>query len=197
MFPTETFFIKTRTDVERIRKLLDQTGKRIIHGIETLCRDAECPFILRLTGAEMAVPPFMSRDDFLHFEGGFYTQVAAIAHRYGVPAAFHCHGPIRDIMDDVWDMGYAFIEPFEPPPRGNVSIAEALARAEGRGIVFGGVDEVILTTGRPDEVREAVQRCLNDAMGSNAPYILSQTATPFYDPLSDAVKHETRNRPKK
>jgi len=188
MFPTEMFFIKTRTDVERIRRLLDQTGKRIICGIETLCRDAGCPFILRLIGAEMAVPPFMSRDDFLRFEGEFYKQVADISRRYGVPAAFHCHGPVRDIMDDVWNMGYALMEPFESPPRGNVTIAGALAKADSRGVVFGGVDEVIFTTGGPDELSKAVQRCLDDARGTNAPYILSQSATPFYDPLSDAVK---------
>ena len=188
MFPTDIFFIRTLTDGERINRLLHQTGGRIVDGIEALCKDAGCPFVLRLIGAEMAVPPFMSRDDFLRFEGGFYTRVAAIARRYGVPTAFHCHGPVRDIMDDVWDMGYAFIEPFEPPPRGNVSIAEALAITGSRGVVFGGVDEVILATRGPDEVRETVQSCLNDAIGSDTPYILSQTATPFYDPLSDAAK---------
>jgi len=49
-------------------------------------------------------------------------------------------------MADIWAMGYNFIEPFEPPPRGNVSIGEALAAAKGRGIVFGGIDDVLLVT---------------------------------------------------
>ena len=87
----------------------------------------------------MAVQPFLSREKFLHFEGEFYRQVAEIAGKYKILTAFHCHGPVREIMDDVWSMGYSFFEPFEPPPRGNVSISEALAagtKEEVRETVF-------------------------------------------------------------
>ncbi|MCE5251050.1 hypothetical protein LLG96_12605 [bacterium] len=188
MFHTDTFFIKTRTDTDRIVRLITLTGVRILDGIETLCRDAGCPFILRLVGAEMAVPPFMSRDDFLRFEGDFYREVSEISRRYDVPVAFHCHGPVRDIMNDIWEMGYTFIEPFEPEPRGNVTIAEALACTSGRGVVFGGIDDVIFNTGGPEDVRSAVKRCLDNARDTGAPFILSQSATPFYEPLTDSAK---------
>ncbi|MBN1291235.1 MAG: hypothetical protein JXB48_05285 [Candidatus Latescibacteria bacterium] len=188
MFPTDMFFIKCRTDTDRIMQLLDVTGARIVDGITSLCRDTGCPFILRLVGAEMAVPPFMSRNDFLKFEGSFYRTIADITHRYEIPTAFHCHGPVRDIMDDIWKMGYNFIEPFEPVPRGNVTIDEALSCANGRGIVFGGIDDVIFNTGGQEPVRKAVEECLNDARSTNAPFILSQSATPFYDPLSESAK---------
>ena len=88
MFPTDEFFIKIRTDTERIERLISITTERIKYGIQKLCSEAGCPFILRLIGAEMAVPPFMSRDDFLRFEKKFYEQIARITHRYGVPASF-------------------------------------------------------------------------------------------------------------
>ncbi len=188
MFSTDEFFIKTRTDTERIERLLLWANKRIIYGIEKLCREAECPFIMRLIGAELAVPPFMGRDDFLHFEKKFYEDVADITHRYGVPTSFHCHGPISEIVDDVWGMGYSFIEPFEPPPNGNVTIAEAIAMADGRGIVFGGIDDVTIIQCTPDEVRKIVNICLDDARGTGGPFILSQSATPFYDPLTQTAR---------
>jgi len=190
MFPTDTFYIKILNDTERIMELLIQTGKRVVDSIEALCRDTGAPFILRLIGAEMAVPPFLSRDKFLYFEGEFYRRVAAIAANYNVLTAFHCHGPLREIMADIWGMGYDFIEPFEPPPRGNVSIAEALAAAKGRGIVFGGIDDVLLANGSPEDVRFAVRDCLDGAraQGANKPFILSQSATPFYDPLHERTK---------
>ena len=142
MFPTDQFFIRTITDTGRIMRLIEQTSHRVIHAVERLCRDTGRPFVLRLIGAEMAAPPFMSRESFLGFEGDFYRKVADIARSSGIPVSFHCHGPVRDIMDDVWGMGYSFMEPFEPPPRGNVSIGEALAFT-GAGVVFGGVDEVL------------------------------------------------------
>ena len=188
MFPTDSFFIKTITDRERLERLLASTAERVFHAIETLCRDAGCPFILRIIGAEMAAPPFMSRESFLGFEGDFYRKAAAIAGNYRVPVSFHCHGPVRDIMDDVWEMGYSFIEPFEPPPRGNVAIGDALSLTRGRGVVFGGVDEVFFTMGTPEDIRRAVSVCLNEARGTGAPYILSQSATPFYDPLTPAAE---------
>lgn len=189
MFPTDLFYIKTVNDRNRIDKLLSLTGQRILASIRHLCRDTCRPFILRLIGSEKAVPPFMSRDDFLHFEGAFYKEVAEIASEYHVPVAFHCHGPVRDILSDVWSMGYSFVEPFEPPPRGNLTIAEALESTAGRGIVFGGVDDVLLSTGSTEEVRRAVESCLSGARSSGRPFILSQSATPFFDPLSEKTKN--------
>ncbi|MDP2984725.1 MAG: hypothetical protein Q8O92_15510, partial [Candidatus Latescibacter sp.] len=94
MFPTDMFYIKTLTEPETIEQLLYTTAGRIISGIEELCHETGCPFILRLIGAEMAAPPFMSRGSFLRFEGKFYRDAAAITRRYGVPASFHCHGPV-------------------------------------------------------------------------------------------------------
>jgi hypothetical protein len=188
MFTTEIFYIKTISDKRRIAKLLFLTGKRILTSIERLCRDTRKPFILRMIGSEKAVPPFMSRNDFLQFEGPFYRKVAGIASRYEIPAAFHCHGPVRDILSDVWLMGYSFVEPFEPPPRGNLTVAEALELTAGRGVVFGGVDDVLLNTGRAQEVRDAVEKCLREAKSSGQPFILSQSATPFFDPLSENAR---------
>jgi hypothetical protein len=188
MFPTDTFYIKTLADSGRIEHLLEMTSARILEGIENLCRNAGCPFILRLIGAEMAAPPFMSRASFLKYEGDFYQKAIQTAQGWNVPAAFHCHGPVRDIMDDIWDMGYSFIEPFEPPPRGNVTIAEALALTRRRGVVFGGVDEVLFLAGTPEDMRHAVKECLDGARGTGAPYILSQSATPFYEPLTPAAR---------
>ncbi|MCD6308564.1 MAG: hypothetical protein J7M24_06165 [Candidatus Latescibacteria bacterium] len=184
MFPTEDFFVRTLTDIDRVMELIHSVNERMLYGIEKLCREAQCPFILRLIGAEMAAPPFMSREDFLRFESSFYRSVSEITCRHSVPAAFHCHGPVRDIMNDVWEMGYSFMEPFEPPPNGNVTIAEALLAANGRGIVFGGVDDVVINSRTPEEVRHAVNVCLNDARDTGAPYIVSQSSTPFSDPLS-------------
>lgn len=188
MFNTDTFYIKLLTDNERILYLLKETGERIINSIESLCKKVGFPFILRIIGAEFAVPPFLSREDFLKYDRDFYKKVVAVTDKYGVPAAFHCHGPVKDIMNDVWDWGYSFIEPFEPPPRGNVTIEEALEASSGKGIVFGGIDEVVLNTGTKEEVKSHVDSCLMQAKEKNKPFILSQTATPFFNPISDNAK---------
>lgn len=187
MFPTETFYIGLRTD-RRILRLLETAAERILSTVETLCRQADCPFVLRLIGAELAVPPFLSREDFLKLEGDFYRRVGRVAREAGIPTAFHCHGPIREIMEDVWSMGFSMLEPLEPPPRGNVSISEALAAAGGRGVVFGGVDDVLLQTGEAEQVRAAVRACLREARAVDGPFILSQSATPFFDPLETRIR---------
>ncbi len=188
MFPTDQFFIRTITNTDGILRLVDMTAERVLHTIERLCHDTGCPFVLRLIGAEMAAPPFMSRENFLRFEGNFYQSAADIARSAGIPVSFHCHGPVGDIIDDVWEMGYSFMEPFEPPPRGNVTIGEALAITRGRGVVFGGVDEVLFTMGTPDDIRRAEDARLDDARGTGFPFILSQSATPFYEPLTPGAK---------
>ncbi|MCD6121236.1 MAG: hypothetical protein J7K04_05315 [Spirochaetales bacterium] len=188
MFNTDSFYIKLITDNEQISYLLKTTEERIIKSIESLCEKAKSPFILRLIGAEFAVPPFLNRSDFLKYEEYFYKTVAEITDEYNIPSAFHCHGPVKDIMDDVWNWGYSIMEPFEPPPRGNVTIKEALQSASGRGIVLGGLDDVTIINGTREEVKNHVEDCLSQARGANGPFILSQTATPFYNPISDTAK---------
>ncbi len=189
MFPTEDFFVRTLTDLDRIERLIACTSERIIYAVEKLCRNARCPFILRLIGAEMAAPPFMSSEDFLRFEGAFYRRIIEITRRYDIPASFHCHGPVRDIMNIVWDMGYSIMEPFEPPPNGNVTIHDALQITGGRGIVMGGVDDVVINSCSAEEVRQAVVRCLDGARGTDKPYIMSQSSTPFSDPLGESARN--------
>lgn len=190
MFNTDIFYIKLLTDNERILYLLKETGERIIKSIESLCRKVKAPFILRLIGAEFAVPPFLSREDFLKYNENFYKNVITITKKYDIPAAFHCHGPLKDIMNDVWDWGYSFIEPFEPPPRGNVTIKEALEASSKKGIVLGGIDEVVLNTGTKEEVEIHVNSCLSQAKNKNKPFILSQTATPFFEPITNNVQEK-------
>jgi len=190
MFPTDEFFIKTLNDIDRIEQLIRCTSERMLYGIEKLCRNAGCPFILRLIGAEMAAPPFMSSDDFLRFEGAFYQRVIEITKQYDIPASFHCHGPVSDIIDIVWNMGFTMMEPFEPPPNGDVTIQDALDITSGRGIVMGGVDDVVINSSSPDEVKAAVKRCLDGARGTGKPFILSQSSTPFSDPLSESSREK-------
>jgi hypothetical protein len=97
----------------------------------------------------------------------FYRQVAGIASKYQVPVTFHCHGPVWEILDDVWEMSNSFGEAFEPPPPGDLSIAEAFQMTAGKDIVFGGLDNVLLNTSSMKEARQAVERCLNEARYSN------------------------------
>jgi len=188
MFPLDVFYMKLVTDRERVEKLIADATSRILQSLEILCDKARCPFLMRFVGAEMSVPPFLGREDFHRYEGPFYTGAAEVCRRYGIPAAFHCHGPVKEIMDGIWRMGYSIIEPFEPPPRGNVSLWEALASGRGGGAVMGGVDEVMLHTGSLREVTIAVSQCLEAARNSSTPYILSQSATPFYDPLDGITR---------
>ncbi len=188
MMATDEFFIKARLETDKIETLVHSIGERMLVSIETLCRETGCPFILRLIGAEMAAPPFMSRDDFMRFDGWFYKKVIEITNRYNVPASFHSHGAVSGVLNDVWDMGFAFMEPFEPAPNGDVSIAEALEITNGRGVVFGGVDDVVINSGNRNELESMVTRCLDDARDTGKPFILSQSSTPFSDPLTDAAK---------
>jgi len=43
---------------------------------------------------------------------------------------------------------------------------------------------VLFNMGSPDDIHRAVDACLDDARETGWPYILSQSATPFYEPLT-------------
>jgi hypothetical protein len=93
----------------------------------------------------------------------------------GVPCYCHTCGAIGDRLEWIIDAGFDGIECLDPPPLGNVELADAIRRIGCRAFIKGNIDPVnVLLNGSSDQIREDVCRRL--AVGKTAPGFILSTA---------------------
>ena len=98
----------------------------------------------------------------------------------------HCHGNIRDALPKIIERGGDYTEPVEPPPDGDITMAEARKIAARRITLGGNIECRVLCIESEDSVEEAVQAAFE---GGKERFILRPTEDP--SPVLD--EQEFRN----
>ena len=94
-----------------------------------------------------------------------------------VPVYTHTCGAIGDRLEMMADTGTNGIDTLDPPPLGNVDLADAKQRIGGRLFIKGNIDPVnALLTGTPEQVRAAATSCIKAAADGGG-YILSSACS--------------------
>ncbi|MBM3213092.1 hypothetical protein FJZ33_12780 [Candidatus Poribacteria bacterium] len=68
----------------------------------------------------------------------------------------HCHGRVRDALPKTIARGGDYTEPVEPPPDGDITMAEAKKLSDGRITLGGNVECRVLCNESEDAVEKAV-----------------------------------------
>lgn len=86
--------------------------------------------------------------------------LVAAAREGGVPSYCHTCGAIGDRLEAIIDTGFDGIECLDPPPLGNVELADAVRRVGQRAFIKGNIDPVhTLLQGTPEKIRaDAIAR---------------------------------------
>ena len=175
MMPYQTFLEWTATRMDMLRELTDICLQRILDCLEVLLSNPsiECVW---MGGSEWVTPPMAAprvydalvqeqeRDiiDYVH------SQSDAVVH-------VHCHGRVRDALPKTIERGADYTEPVEPPPSGDITMAEAKAVAAGRITLGGNIECELLCNGTPERVEEAVRTAF---AGGKKRFVLRPTEGP-------------------
>jgi len=123
-------------------------------------------------GAGFISPAFYRR-----FVLPFEARIARAVRAAGAAVYTHTCGAIRDRLDMMAEAGVSGIECLDPPPLGNVELAEAKARLGPAVFIKGNIDPVnALLFGGPAEVAAEVRRCLREGMPGGG-FILSSACS--------------------
>ena len=99
--------------------------------------------------------------------------LVAAARAGGVPSYCHTCGAIGDRLEAIIDTGFDGIECLDPPPLGNVELADAVWRIGQRAFIKGNIDPVhVLLRGTPAQIRADVIERLEIGMTARG-FILS------------------------
>jgi hypothetical protein len=116
---------------------------------------------------------FISPRFYRKFVAPYEGRIAKAVRGLGIPAYVHTCGAIGDRLEMMAETGFSGIECLDPPPLGNVELAEAKRRVGDRVFLKGNIDPVhVLLGGTIEKVREdAKLRLQAGKPGGN--YILS------------------------
>jgi uroporphyrinogen decarboxylase len=117
-------------------------------------------------------------------------ELAAIAHKAGLPFIFHSDGKLWDVIPDLIAVGVNALHPIEPKA---MDINLVKARYGDKLALIGNIDMNLLGLGTPDQVREQVRQRIKDlapgggyAVGAN-PGISYYVRPENYDAMRQAV----------
>jgi hypothetical protein len=115
------------------------------------------------------ISPLFYREFVLPYE----SQIAQAVTSRGVPAYIHTCGKIHDRLEMMVEAGFSGIECLDPPPLGNVELADAKKRIGEKAFIKGNIDPVnVLLAGTAELVRKDTRRRLETGKRGGR-YILS------------------------
>jgi hypothetical protein len=97
------------------------------------------------------ISPQFYREFVMPYEGRIAQAVCGL----GVPTYIHTCGKVDDRLEMMVEAGFSGIECLDPPPLGNVELADAKRRVGGRAFIKGNIDPVhVLLGGTVEQVRQ-------------------------------------------
>jgi uroporphyrinogen-III decarboxylase len=166
------------TDRDVLHAVCERMMKITLAVVDYLMDAGVGPFF-SLAGEEYVAPPLHGRRDFDDFNVRYDKPIIDRIHERGGRVHVHCHGSIRTVFDGFLAMGVDVLHPFEPPPMGDITAAQAKARARGRLCLEGNIQIGDMYDRTPAQIREQTEALIATCFDDRRGLIVCPTASPF------------------
>ena len=110
----------------------------------------------------------MSLKHFNKYVSAYDRPLLELIHRHGGYVRYHCHGPIRRILDEFLSLGVDLTDPCEGPPSGDITLRE-LADRVGRDLtLMGNIQLDDIERAEPDRIERLVAEAVRRGRRSSA-----------------------------
>ncbi|MCD6360920.1 MAG: hypothetical protein J7M38_08635, partial [Armatimonadetes bacterium] len=171
------------TERHVIRRLTEVFLERTLDTLDWVLSQGVGPVFCTL-GEEYLAPPLAGPGDFREFITEPGRIIGERIRKAGGLRHIHCHGSIRDLLDDFVEMGANCLHPIEGPPLGDVTFEEAKARIGDRVCLEGNIQIGDIYHDPTDVFVEKVKRTI-EAGAPGGGFILCPTASPHTEVLTD------------
>lgn len=175
MMSYEYFLELCFTELNLIKELTQQCFERIMDILGVILAPRNIEYVW-MGGCEWLTPPMASPALYEELVHKFEKPIIERIHEGGALSHVHCHGNVRSTLEMVIERGADFFEPVEPPPDGDITMAEAKTIANGRITLGGNVESRILEGDSVEAVGKAVLAAFE---GGKERMVLHNTAGPI------------------
>lgn len=185
---SETFAIWSVEKRGLIDKLIAEFLRRTQDWLEWVISQGVGP-LFGYVGPELCIPPLQSPRDFEDWVVGPDREINDMIRAAGGIALVHCHGFMDSVLEGFVRMHADALHPIEPPPMGDVTLAEGKRRVGQDLCIVGNTQEHDIWTMPNSEFRLLVEETVRVGMKGGR-FILSPTATPFGWPTMPDLARE-------
>jgi hypothetical protein len=177
---SQELYLMMADDPDLIERLVATMNERLATYVDACCRKGVRSFWMG--GSEHCGPGVVHPKAFRRLITPYDKRIVGIIHDAGGVVNYHTHGKLKDILDDIAEIGVDVMSPIETGLRGDVTLAEVKARVGERICLKGNLDDMAyLALVSADEVRAAAEDCIAQA-AKRGGYILSGTDAGIYTP---------------
>jgi hypothetical protein len=156
-----------------LRTLIVTAQRRMIDNVQYLLEQGVGP-VFGYVGPEICIPPLMGPRDFREFVVEMDKPFTHMIRNAGGLLWVHCHGGMGPCLEGFLEMGVNCLNPIEPPPNGDVTLAQARAIVGDRLCLEGNVEADDMFRASTGRIRMLVRQAIEEARGG--PFILCPTA---------------------
>ena len=175
---SETFAIMSITDRDVLHALCARERDVILARLKYALAQGVGPYFA-WGGQEYLAPPLHGPKDFNDFNVKYDKPIVDVVHEAGGYVHVHCHGSVKKVFQGFLDMGADVLHPFEAPPMGDITPAEAKAMARGKLCLEGNLQIGDMYDRTPDEIREQTEALIRAAFDDRSGLIVCPTASPY------------------
>jgi len=147
----------------------------------------------RIYGPEYAAEPYLPPRLFERYVAGYTQPLVKTVHDSGGWARIHCHGRLRAVLPMIADMGADAIDPIEPPPRGDMELADVRRQYGQRLVLFGNLEIADIETLAPERFEQVVRRSLREGTsGEGRGFVLLPSASPYGRTITERTMNNYR-----
>ena len=175
---SETLAMMSVTDRDVVHELCRRRMEIQLELLKFLLLRGLGPFF-SMEGEEYLVPPLHGPADFNDFNARYDKPIIDLVHDAGGRMHIHCHGSVKKVIGSFVEMGCDVLHPFEAPPQGDITPAEAKAAARGRMTLEGNIQIHRLYEATPDAVRHETTALIPQLFDDHRGLIVCPTASPY------------------
>jgi hypothetical protein len=182
-FEFGTFLVHAITETRAITRALDCLHERHVERLRRILTGPVQDVVFRICGPEYATPPYLPPELFRRFVARYDGEYVRMIREAGGFPRLHSHGKIGQVVDQIAEMEPDALDPLEPPPDGDITLAALKREVGDRICLTGGIELKYLEV----ENGAFVERLVRDMMAAGKPggrFILMPTAAPINIPLS-------------
>lgn len=183
LFSMADFLVLALTETEKICYFLDALFERQQAKLKQMLSHPVQDVVFRICGPEYATPPYLPPELFRKLVTVYLIPICRQIREAGAIPRIHCHGRISKILDQFALTEAQAIDPLEPPPDGDIELAEVKRLYGKQFCLLGHIELRELEQSDP----RRIDRLVREAMDAGKPggrFILMPTAAPINVPLS-------------
>lgn len=179
LFSLEDYTVLALTEPRLFHRLLEQQARHIYPMVEQVAQ-AFPGRLWRVVGSEYASAPLLPPRLYDDYEVRYTAPIVDTIQRYGGFARIHSHGRLREILPMIASMHPAGLDPIEPPPQGDVTLAEVRQMYGADMVLFGNIEASEIEQLPPAAFEARVRQAIQEGMGgAGRGFVLMPSSCPY------------------